>query len=153
MFNLKQRFSCKVRLLLKLSGMKRLIPLILLAILISCEKQEIESIDCEVFISGLGLLDENIVKTEIEKLTVDLTPHPAGEDALGHSGNLQILVDRLNEGCSAFTASLLCYACIYTYPAQSELRISFYLNGNKEEVIIDIHTPENDILRFAGIHR
>jgi hypothetical protein len=132
--------------------MKKLLTLLLLVGFISCEKQEIESIDCEVFIAGLATLDEGMVKSEVEKLTVDLNPHPSDEDLLGHSGNLQTLIDRLNDGCEDYTASLLCYACIYTYPAQSEILIEFFVNGNKQEVVIAIHTPENDILRFAGIH-
>lgn len=132
--------------------MKKLIAILLLAGLFSCEKQEIESVDCEIFIAGLSAMDENIVKTEIEKLTVDLNPHPAGEDVLGHSGNLQTLVDRLNSGCNDFTASLICYACIYTYPAQSQIALEYHKDGNLQLVTINIHTPENDILRFAGIH-
>lgn len=132
--------------------MKKLLTLLLFIGILSCEKQEIESIDCENFIYGLSTLNENIVKTEIEKLTVDLNPHPTDEDLLGHSGNLETLIDRLNSGCEEYTASLLCYACIYTYPAQSEILIEFFAGSNKQTVTIDIHTPENDILRFAGIH-
>lgn len=132
--------------------MKKLLTLLLFIGILSCEKQEIESIDCENFISGLSTLDENIVKTEIEKLTVDLNPHPTDEDLLGHSGNLEILIERLNSGCDEYTASLLCYACIYTYPAQSEILVEFFIGGNQQTVTIDIHTPQNDILRFAGIH-
>lgn len=132
--------------------MKKLFAFILLIGFISCEKQEIESIDCDVFITGLSTMNESIIKSEIEKLTVDLKPHPSDEDILGHSGNLQTLIDRLNDGCDTYTASLICYACIETYPAQSEILIEFYMNSRKYDVTIDIHTPENDILRFAGIH-
>lgn len=132
--------------------MKKLLALLLLAGLLSCEKQDIESIDCESFISGLELRDENIVKSEIEKLTVDLSPHPTDEDLLGHSGNLQILIDRLNSGCDGYSVSLACYACIETFPAQSEILVEFFAGGSRQSVTIDIHTPENDILRFAGIH-
>jgi hypothetical protein len=132
--------------------MKKLLTLLLLAVLISCEKQDIENIDCEAFISALNTMDENILKSEIEKLTIDLSPHPSDEDIIGHSINLQTLIDRLNSGCDAYTASLLCYACIETYPVQSEILLEFYFGGGKQTVAIDIHTPENDILRFAGIH-
>ncbi len=130
--------------------MKKLLVLVLLAGLVSCEKQKIEPIDCEAFISGLIALDENTVKTEIEKLTVDLKPQASAEDVIGHAGNLQTLIDRLNSGCDDYTASILCYACIYTYPAQSEVLIEFFSGGSKKQVTINIHTPENDILRFAG---
>ena len=109
--------------------------------------------DCESFINGLITMDENLVKSEIEKLTVDLYPHPAEEDLIGHAGNIQTLIDRINAGCDDITASLICYACIYTYPAQSEILIEYFDQGHRKEVIIDVHTPENDILRFAGLHQ
>jgi hypothetical protein len=132
--------------------MRKLLALFLLAGLLSCEKQDIESIDCEAFVAGLNTLDENIVKPEIEKLTADLSPHPTDEDLLGHSGNMQTLIDRLNSGCDDYSVSLVCYACIETYPVQSEILVEFFIGGSKQTVSIDIHTPENDILRFAGIH-
>lgn len=131
--------------------MKKLLVLILLAGLVSCEKKEIQSIDCEVFIFGLNAKDESIVKEEIAKLMVDLNPRPTPEDAIGHSGNFQTLISRLNSDCDACTASLVCYACIYTHPAQSEVLIEFISGGSKKEATLLIHTPENDILRFAGI--
>ena len=132
--------------------MKKLLTLLFLIGFISCEKQEIESIDCEVFINGLNIMDESIVKSEIEKLTADLQPHPSDEDMLGHSGNLQMLIDRLNNGCDGYAASLLCYACKEGYPVQSEILIELITGGNGQEVTINIHTPENDILRFAGMY-
>ena len=131
--------------------MRKLLVLLLFIGLISCEKQKIENTDCEVFLFGLSTLDESTLKSEVEKLTADLNPHPTDEDLLGHSGNLLTLVDRLNEQCEGFTASLLCYACRYSYPAQSEILIAFAVDGIQQEVTISIHTPENDILRFAGV--
>jgi hypothetical protein len=133
--------------------MKKLLTLLLLTGLLSCEKQDIESLDCDLFITGLNTMDENILKSEIEKLTVDLSPHPSDEDRIGHSGNLQTLIDRLNAGCDGYSVSLICYACIETYPAQSEILVDFFVGGSKQTITIDIHTPENDILRFAGIHQ
>jgi hypothetical protein len=133
--------------------MKKLLVLLLFVGIVSCEKKEIESINCDIFMDGLSSLNETIVKAEIEKLTVDLSPLPSSEDILGHSGNLQTLIDRLNSGCETYTASMLCYACAYTYPAQSKILIEFFVGGNKQSVTIDIHTPENDILRFAGIEK
>ena len=132
--------------------MKKLLVLILLAGLVSCEKKDIENIDCEIFISALSAKYETAIKEEIEKLMVDLNPIPTDEDAIGHSGNIQTLIGRLNSDCDNYTASLLCYACIYTHPAQSEILIEFFYGGSKQEISILIHTPENDILRFAGVH-
>ena len=151
MLNFKQLFDRLVHPYKKLTEMKKLLVFVLLAGLVSCEKKDIESIDCEMFISGLNARDESIVKKEIEKLLVDLSPHPTEEDVIGHSGNLQTFISRLNSGCDDYSASLQCYACIYTHPAQSEVLIEFSSGASKQGAKILIHTPENDILRFAGI--
>lgn len=129
--------------------MRKLVLLIIFIVFISCEKDKVQSIDCDNFYVGVTTLNENMVKAEIEKLTVDLEPTITTEDAIGHIGNIQILVERLNNNCDNYTAKKGCYACIFTFPAQSELLIEFISGGR---YIIDLHTPENDILRFAGVH-
>ena len=130
--------------------MKKIGLFIFLLVFAACDKEKVEDINCENFYEGCTTLNESIVKNEIEKLTVDLDPVPSPEDMLGHLANLNTLIDRLNNNCDNYEASQLCYACIETYPLQSEILIEFF---SGEHVIIDIHTPEKDILRFAGVHR
>lgn len=124
----------------------------LVLILASCGKEAIIDTDCDNLISGMAGHDELIVKTEIGKLTSDLVPLPLADDSLGHNANLNELVSRLNNKCSDVVASVVCYACIYTYPVISEIKVEYTFNGNPNSCIIDIMTPENDILRYAGMH-
>jgi len=132
--------------------MNKLFYIATILIVISCKKDVIESPDCKRLRTGLLELNESIVKQEIEKLTADLHPQPQAEDPTGHMYNLQILVDRLNNDCSEFIASVSCYACIETYPPMSEVLVEFEEAGETRKVIIDLVTSGEDILRFGGIH-
>ena len=58
--------------------------LIVAALVLTCNKEKLESPDCEKLLSGLAELNENLVKNEVEKLTVDLHPQPSAEDQIGH---------------------------------------------------------------------
>jgi hypothetical protein len=124
----------------------------LVLMLVSCGKEIVNNPDCDNLISGMAGQDEQLVKTEIEKLTADLVPKPLAEDPLGHSANLNELVSRLNSQCNDVVASVVCYACIETYPAISEIKMEYTVSGNLKSCIIDLMTPENDIMRYAGMH-
>ena len=131
--------------------MRSILIVFLVVSLVACSNNEIESPDCENLKVGISMEDEVKIKNEIEKLTSDLKPIPTTEDDLGHSTNLYKLMDRLNSNCETITATLSCYACVYTTPAISEIRVEFELDGNLVVAIIDILTPKDDILRYGGI--
>ncbi len=132
--------------------MKKILFFATLIILTTCKKDVIESPDCELLQTGLAELNDEIVKSEIEKLTADLHPHPFAEDLIGHMQNLQTLADRLGGDCNQLTTSIVCYACIETYPPTSEILVEFEYEGVINKVIIDIVTSDSDILRFGGVH-
>ena len=119
----------------------------------ACEKDQIGTLNCDDFKTALIQEDEAIVRSEIEKLTPDLHPSPTPEDNIGHMTNLQILAERISANCDDITASILCYACIETYPLGSELTVEFLLEENLISKTIIIVTSENDILRFGGLHQ
>jgi hypothetical protein len=48
------------------------------------------------------------------------------------------------------SVEILCNSCIYTLPAQSELRIHFIVNGQKKELTADISM--SNPLRFLRYH-
>jgi hypothetical protein len=132
--------------------MKKAVFFAILIIITSCKKDTIEHPDCELLKTGLAELNENIVKNEIEKLTADLHPHPDPEDVIGQMQNLRTLADRLGSYCSGLTISVLCYGCIYTFPAMSEILVEFEYEGTTKKVVIDIITSDKDILRYGGVH-
>lgn len=131
------------------------ILILLLSLLLSwnsCNKEEeCSGLNCSQLKIGLVNKDNSILTIEISKLVEDLTPVPTEKDPTGHSINLGILVDRINE-CEAITAEIVCYACIETNPPQSEILIKTDSSGIQIIRIIDILTPANGILKFANCH-
>jgi len=77
---------------------------------------------------------------------------PTAEDPIGHQANLETLIQRLNSNCNQLIASVECYACVSTFPLTSEILVEYTLNGEEKETVIDLYTPENDILRFHTVH-
>jgi hypothetical protein len=47
-------------------------------------------------------------------------------------------------------AEIICKSCIYTFPAQSELKVRFIVNGQPTDKILDISMSEP--LRFRSYH-
>ena len=102
--------------------------------------------------NGIINCNSEIICTEITKLLLDLKPDPNTEDKFGHRENLIILVERINNICDNVSAELLCYACIYTLPPQSEVKLSSDSSGVEIARILDIKTPEDDVLSCVRLH-
>lgn len=103
--------------------------------------------------TGIVNYNSEIVCTEITKLLLDLKSKPSADDKFGHAENLNKLIDRINSNCRNVAAELLCYACIYTLPPQSELKLSTDSSGVEVARVLDISTPEDDILSCVRLHR
>ena len=86
------------------------------------------------------------------KLVTDLKPKVTANDRFGHKENLSILINRLNTQCTSINAELICYACIYTNPPQSEILVSTDSIGVTIKRIMDISTPEDAVLSCVRIH-
>ncbi|PLX15705.1 MAG: hypothetical protein C0597_08560 [Marinilabiliales bacterium] len=122
-------------------------------ILLSCdESDKIESFDHVTLTEALVNLDGEKLQIEIDKLTIDLKPKISLTDNLGHSENLNTLIERLNSQSDNFEASLFCYACIKTNPPQSEIFITVDSLGIEVCRVLDILTAENKTLSFSSIH-
>lgn len=64
--------------------------------------------------------------------------------------NLENLVAAINgSGNCSVTASLLCFDCIYTLPAQSEITVSLPLNGQKT---IDLTPDHLQKIKVLNVH-
>ena len=120
---------------------------------LSCDKENspILDLNCRNLKNGIINSDEDAVGKEISKLTKDLDPKSTIDDETGHSANFDILIDRINL-CEDVYAQLLCYCCILTYPAQSEILIKTYSKEKEIQKIIDIRTPKDGILVYRTIH-
>ena len=127
---------------------------LLLAGFASCDKgaeKKETTIDCNKLKSALIIYDNEIISGEISKITAKLIPISSKSDVIGHRNNFDIFVDNLND-CVGLKAELLCYACIKTYPAQTEILITVDSVGNQVKRTIDILTPKESCLSYKGIH-
>ncbi len=118
----------------------------------SCEKGKEEIIvNCNNLVPAFAGMESLRVKNEINKLTADLEPNPTEDDKIGHRENVNILINRINSNCESLHVGIGCYACILTYPAQTEIIL---VNTSNPIVswTIDIRTPENDVMSFVRVH-
>ena len=135
--------------------MKTALNLLVISFLImltSCEELKKEKMDCNLLTQGLISYDTEKVKTEIHKLTQDLKPNVSKKDEFGHRTNILTLIDRINDQCDMVNASLGCYAGIETLPVRSEINISIDSSGTQIKRVIDILTPEDNILSVRDVH-
>jgi hypothetical protein len=137
--------------------MRRPIPfllfIVLLVVLSSCEKNNINpdsSIDWNGLRDAVIERDNSKIDQEISKLLAHSEPEPKGDDLIGQKANIDKLIREINKS-AVLSAELICYACIDTLPAQTEIRLTAF-NGIPVIRVIDISTPDDGMLEYWGIH-
>lgn len=110
-----------------------------------------KELDCTELTAGLLSFDNERVESEFDKITVDLLPISNVDDQIGHLQNCQDLVSKLSD-CELISAKLLCYACIETYPPQTEILITLDSSGQIVNRVIDVLTPSDSSLDFVRVH-
>ncbi len=131
-----------------------ILSLVLLLLFVGCNKDDddMSQINCpQLQLSLINYVDEEL-NNEVNKLSQDLFPTPTDLDEFGQFENLKTLVERLNANCPQLRAELFCYACIETFPVQSEILVNFNFLGINYERIIDISTPDDAVLRSLRAH-
>jgi hypothetical protein len=126
-----------------------------LLLLTACDKKNnvntAASFNCGNFKTGIISDSSAMVGTEVNKLCEDLLPATSSSDEYGQSQNIHILVQRLSQKCD-INATLICYACIETLPAQSEIRVSINQNGTVYTRTMDITVTQQNMLIYNGMH-
>lgn len=120
----------------------------------ACKKNKLDpaAFNCQNFKTGIMNDSSDMVGIEVNKLCEDLMPVAATPaDEYGQAQNINILVQRLSEKCDV-TATLVCYACIETLPAQSEITISINQNGTVYNRTLDITVTQQNMLIYNGMH-
>ena len=107
------------------------------------------NLDCYKFQQEMILMDLDSLRNTLQPILDLFTPEPVEEDELGHKENFMLLLNLLNEECSALSFSMSCYACIETYPPITEIQVYFPDDGIK---ILDIRTSDSEALEFLNIH-
>lgn len=113
---------------------------------------DLENLDCDKLKDGIINMDSKTVKSEIDKLVIDLEPSKTASDNIGHKENIDLLIKRMNTQCANISAELICYACIKTNPPQSEILVTTDSIDTVISRVIDILTPEAATLDFVRIH-
>jgi hypothetical protein len=108
----------------------------------SCSEDK--SINDNQFCSFVNSGDINKTGTAIDAFLSDLSEHSSSEQ------KLQKLTQWLKSYSCITDATILCNSCIYTYPAISEIAVSFIENNKTETVILAIRMSEP--LKVAGYH-
>ena len=137
---------------------KKLVFIVVLLLCFSCLtckkvfETDLFQLNCNNFQEGLINSDSEMVCEEISKLLYDLHPEESSDDKFGHRENFNILIERINTNCDNVSAELICYACIETNPPQSELKLSTDSSGVEISRILDVRTPEDEILSCIRLH-
>lgn len=133
--------------------MKAYYFLITLVLLSACANNPFDkSCDEADFHDALISSNVDLAKPIIDGLVNDLSPNLDQDDSFGHQENLSTLIERMNNLCGDLSASEICYACIYTLPAQSEILVELDSVGVQIRRVLDISTPEDGLLELVGMH-
>ena len=117
---------------------------LLLILALSCTKHDLGS-DCIQLKNGVSNNNINDVSYSVNQFIAKL-------GSRAHTNqNLIALAQIISTNCS-LDVEVLCYGCIYTLPAQSELKISFLESGNYVSKVIDISENSSGEMKFANMH-
>lgn len=118
--------------------------ILLTLVLISCKKEDVKCSDDTAFCSFIDKANFNNTSSVINK-------YLAGQEKkLSANEKLEQLRDWLKCKSCVSSAEIHCNSCIYTNPAQSELIISFIVNGQQVEKCLDVIMGEP--LSFRAYH-
>lgn len=107
---------------------------------ISACKKEMPPPDINRFKSSLAQQDVKTLKNELSKFNVTYS-----------KDGIKIFLANISKAYGV-TSEQLCYSCIYTLPAQSEVKFSWMENGILIEKIVDLSYDSNNKIIVVGIH-
>jgi len=121
-----------------------------ISLFLSCSKEK-EPICHDDICEYIYNENDSLIQEKIARLTLDLLPKPSDYDKWGQSENLDILIERLNK-YNCIVATKVCYACIYTLPPQSEVKLVVTYNKEIITRIMDLLTGEEEPMKYLGLH-
>ncbi len=127
----------------------RTIPAVILAIIlisVACRKDKDSATpDCQQLKTAIAADDKVAVREEIDELISKLS------DRKHTRANLEALVAAMNQQCQ-ITTTTLCYVCIYTLPAQSEIGVVVNNNGSTLTRVLDISEDQHGNMIGGNMH-
>ena len=125
------------------------IPILFVAVsLFACRKdKELRSGSCQQLYAAAMNMD-------IQQAREAITNYIAGLPSQAYTeANLVKLVQAINSGLCTGTASLFCFDCIQTLPAQSEIFLSLGPGGIHGQAVIDISSDGANNMVFRNLHQ
>ena len=117
----------------------------------SCDADDATNTNCEQLLTAMNNNDSLLLNT-FNEMASDLQPQAAStDDPYGQTANFQTLIERV-EQCSGFSAILDCYACMESFPPQSQFTITFEGNGQNFQKICHIRTSQSEPLTYFSMH-
>ena len=110
-----------------------------------CRKDDMQRVDSEKLKQAVIAGDPDEVEIEINKILIAL---PANTDS---EINFKNIAKAISDQ-SKIIAVPVCYNCIQTNPAQSEIKLSVSTSGSQKNKIIDISYSQNKKYVFVGMH-
>jgi hypothetical protein len=102
--------------------------------------------------SNCSTLKEGMTGNDVARVKLSISRFIAALPSKKHtSENLTALTQKLEAGCSV-TVEAICFSCIYTLPAQSEITVSFSSGGTTVRKVIDISETDEKEMRFVNMH-
>ncbi len=131
--------------------MKYLILIICGLLIVPLACRDSTSSPCESLQDDLISFNLKDVKDQLDPWLADLNPNPTGEDPTGQHNNLITFVNHLNDVCD-LDATMDCYVCIKTLPAQTEIIVRIHSLGGIVQRVIDISTPDSAVMTIVNVH-
>ncbi len=109
-------------------------------LLFGCKKEALTATGCELFLRGLASNNANVVRIALKPSMTAYSQE-----------NLNKLIAEIAKGCT-ITAASLCFDCVYTNPAQSEITFTFTYAGVSMQKIVDISRTLENKMKIVGVH-
>jgi hypothetical protein len=116
-----------------------ILMILILAAGFSCSK-ELTTRNCRDLKKALAADDVHALSSALRK-----------ELGMHSKESLEKLAAAISLQCDV-KAAMLCFGCIYTLPAQSEMKVEFIYNGVNIKKVIDLIADSNNQIEIKNIH-
>jgi len=125
--------------------------LLLLAFCLFAGCKKTTGIKCEGLVAAVQEDNVAVVKSMITAMAAQFEPRVSGSDPDGHYQSYLGLIGLLND--CGFRAVGVCYGCVYTFPATSEIRLSFGHGAGEIVRVIDVAPDGSNRFVCTAMHQ
>ncbi|MBO9661137.1 MAG: hypothetical protein J7527_20100 [Chitinophagaceae bacterium] len=126
-----------------------LLTLLMFCLFAGCKKAT--GIKCEGLVAAIQEDNVAVVKSMITAMAAPFEPRVSGSDPDGHYQSYLDLIGLLND--CGLRAVGVCYGCVNTLPATSEIRLSFGHGVGEIVRVIDLAPDASNRFVCTGMHQ